>query len=612
MRVPISTKLIVITILLLVGVSVPIAIQSSKYFEKVSIQREEDTNMRYAAARSLEVESLVNAQYEKAKTLATELFQTHNNPSLENRGSLINKDKSWAKITVLKLDGANPTLLEEKFNNEFLDANKIKPLFFQQLRQAQAFPMRELAEGQIAVQSGNIKVGNWPLIPVVTIGFPLVKDTDQRITHLAIVDLHISVLQKPFTEITERTFYLTDSKGQLLAHQDEKLIVGGQDIRALPLVQAALDPNSPTRKQRTYSDPSTRKEFIGAFVKSSFGLIIYSQIDSDVILEPSRAVKRDAFFILGLVLSGAILLVFIFSMSLTSPLETLVSLISLVSKGNFDVKANEKIKSLFRDEVAELAIAFDKMTEGLKERDKVKNLFSKFHGSSVAEDLINSKVGLGGQNREVIVFFSDIRGFTSFSERRPPEEVVEMLNAYFGLMVKIINENGGVVDKFIGDAIMAVWGAPKAGPNDAGNAVTACLEMRKALVPFNEKRIAKGQPPITVGMGLHAGRAISGTIGSDERMEYTVIGNTVNTASRIEASTKAFGADLLVSDEVVKKAGPLFATDLAGAAEVKGRSEALKLYKVRGFKDAGGKITEVVTPYSDYEAEKADKVKIAS
>jgi adenylate cyclase len=169
-----------------------------------------------------------------------------------------------------------------------------------------------------------------------------------------------------------------------------------------------------------------------------------------------------------------------------------------------------------------------------------------------------------------------------------------------------------VVDKFIGDAIMAVWGAPKSSGRDAHHALKACLEMRMGLEALNQKRIERGQPPINIGMGLHAGSAISGTIGSDERMEYTVIGNTVNTGSRIEASTKAFGADLLISDTVYEQIKDDFMIEYAGAAEVKGRSEALKMYKVRGYKDESGNMVEVKTPYSDYEAEHADKVKVAS
>jgi adenylate cyclase len=373
-----------------------------------------------------------------------------------------------------------------------------------------------------------------------------------------------------------------------------------------PLVKKSMSEQTPRRQMR-FQDPDNGTYFIGAYNKTSFGVTVVSQIPEELVLEPAQDAKRQAFFITGLVLSGALFFIFLFSMTLTSPIEKLAGLIGMVSKGNFDVKATSYVKS--HDEVGDLAIAFDHMTDGLKERDKVKNLFSKFHGSSVAEDLINKDIGVGGQSKEVVVFFSDIRGFTAFSEHRSPEQVVAMLNEYFAVMVKVINHHGGVVDKFIGDAIMAIWGAPKGSEEDSRKALRACIEMRKGLADLNEKRIARGEPPLMIGMGLHAGTAISGTIGSDERMEYTVIGNTVNTASRIEASTKAFGADLLVTDDVIAKVGDNFILDYAGAAEVKGRSEAIKMYKVRGYIENGERV-EVRTPYSDYEAEGADKVKI--
>jgi adenylate cyclase len=264
-----------------------------------------------------------------------------------------------------------------------------------------------------------------------------------------------------------------------------------------------------------------------------------------------------------------------------------------------------------RDEVGQLGEAFNHMVDGLVERDKVKNMFSKFHGSSVTDDLLKGELQLGGSKKTVTIFFSDIRGFTKFSEGHTPEQVVEMLNEYFRRMVKIINANGGVVDKFIGDAIMAVWGAPNSGIRDAHNAVKACVEMRRSLLELNELRVSRGQTPLMIGMGLHKGEAISGTIGSEERMEYTVIGDTVNQASRIEAATKAFGTDLLLSEGLAISVAEDFILDEAGTVEVKGKSEPLKLFKVRGYYDASRSPIEVRTPYSEFAAEAADKVKVA-
>jgi len=193
-----------------------------------------------------------------------------------------------------------------------------------------------------------------------------------------------------------------------------------------------------------------------------------------------------------------------------------------------------------------------------------------------------------------------------------PEDVVFMLNEYFEIMVSIVIKNHGIVDKFIGDAIMAVWGAPQSTGDDTYHALKACLEMREALDKLNEIRIARDEDPILIGMGLHYGEALSGAIGSDERMEYTVIGDTVNTAARVEASTKSFGTDLLITGEVINKIEGRFVTDRCGSAEVKGKTNALEYFKVRGYIDEDGTERIVKTPYSDYAAADADKVKIVS
>lgn len=184
-----------------------------------------------------------------------------------------------------------------------------------------------------------------------------------------------------------------------------------------------------------------------------------------------------------------------------------------------------------------------------------------------------------------------------------------MLNEYFEVMVGIINRYGGVVDKFIGDAIMAVWGAPKESPDDTLNAVLACIEMRRSLVELNDRRISRGQDPLTIGIGLHTGRAISGTIGSHERMEYTVIGDAVNMTSRIESSTKAFGTDFLISQAVMDRVQDRILVELAGKATVKGKAEPLNLYYVRGYKDETGKPIVIDTAYCRFEKEQDEKVK---
>jgi len=366
--------------------------------------------------------------------------------------------------------------------------------------------------------------------------------------------------------------------------------------------------SSLAKGETRYVDAKSKETFIASYAQTHFGPAVIAQASEEIILEPARVVRREAFYVTGLVLSGAIFFVFLFSISLTTPIEKLVDVTRQIAFGNFDIKAN--IHS--HDEVGELGRSFDSMVDGLRERNKMKNVLNKFHGSSITEDLMKGDLALGGKKKRVTVFFSDIRDFTKFSEGHTPEEVVEMLNEYFEIMVGIVTKNHGVVDKFVGDAMMAIWGAPNSTGQDEVFAVKACLEMRAALEKLNEIRIGRGQTEIRIGMGLNSGEAISGTIGSSERMEYTVIGDTVNTASRIESSTKAFGTDLLISGETLAAVGPKFVTEFAGAAEVKGKTEPLQMHKVKGYVTDQGDTILVQTKYSDYEASSADKIKKVS
>jgi class 3 adenylate cyclase len=328
---------------------------------------------------------------------------------------------------------------------------------------------------------------------------------------------------------------------------------------------------------------------------------------------PERAILRPLFHILrwnlfiGLTLLAlAIILSSLSALKFSRPIEILTRIIQRIGRGDMTVRAAPKVAT--GDELQVLAESIDQMTAGLVERDKVKGLFSKFHGSSVTEDLLTKDISIGGARKQVTVFFSDIRGFTSLSERQSPEQVVAMLNEYFAVMVKIIVEHGGVVDKFIGDAIMAVWGAPRCTGRDMERALSASLAMRAALAELNDRRRARNEDPLLIGMGLHCGSAISGTIGSDERMEYTVIGDTVNITSRVESSSKVYGEDILVTETLTTGLHQSFAFESVGEINVKGKLEPLRLFKVLGRRDSEGRVIDIKTEFSSYAPDPSAKV----
>jgi adenylate cyclase len=607
MRIPIVFKLVGITVFLLLLGTIPIAYQSAKEFETISVDRESDANRDQARARATEVEGALISYVDKVKIISSLLTKEFTTDA-ERQSALdltFRGDRDLVSVEVIGMDTSKPPV--RLVNDEYLKNYKLDETYIDTLRAGQrrgnSFPFNSVFAGQIEVRNSSVEGG----APLLTIGIPLVMDDSGRFTHIGLAEVRLDRLQSVFANISDRLMFLVDRDGRVLAHPDESKVFSGTTLKDLSIVRVAETSQFREGASR-YQDAKTKEWFRGAFRKTSLNVTVVAVANEEVILEAARGVKRIAFNIAGHVLSVALFLIFVFSITLTAPIEKLVDITSQVAKGNFQVKAN--IRS--RDEVGQLGDAFDTMIVGLQERDKVKSMFAKFHGSSVTEDLMKGDLQLGGSKKHVAVFFSDIRDFTKFSEGHTPEEVVDMLNEYFQIMVGIINRNGGIVDKFIGDAIMAIWGAPNQTDRDPQSAVKACLEMRSALEKLNELRAERGKSAIKIGMGVHYGEAISGTIGSDERMEYTVIGDTVNQASRIEASTKAFGTDLLISDSLLETCQSEFVIEEAGRVEVKGKSKPLTLFKVRGYIDAEGKQTLIRTKYSDYEAGDVDKVKMAS
>jgi len=191
--------------------------------------------------------------------------------------------------------------------------------------------------------------------------------------------------------------------------------------------------------------------------------------------------------------------------------------------------------------------------------------------------------GIRGARRTVTVLMADIAGYSSFSEHREPEEVVEVLNEYFGAMTEVIQDAGGTVDKFIGDGLMAIFGAPLQLPGDgAAPAVDAALDMEAALLGLQERWAARGIPRLDIGIGIHTGEAVVGNLGSHRKMEYTVIGDAVNVAARIESATRSLGRRILISEETLSRIASPPAADDLGPVTVKGREQPVRLFGLGG------------------------------
>ncbi len=281
----------------------------------------------------------------------------------------------------------------------------------------------------------------------------------------------------------------------------------------------------------------------------------------------------------------ALVLARILADSLLEPIHRVTAAVAAVRSGDFQ----QRVRLERSDEIGVLAGAVDEMAEGLAHREAIKDTFRRFVASDVADLLMSGDESVRKPRRiHGTVLFADIRGFTSFSEAMDPERVVDLLNGCFSRLEPVVRRWGGTIDKFLGDGILAVWDVPEprrvAGQEGVSGeelAVRAALGMLEALHAYNEEIQMLGVGPLRMGIGVHSGELVAGPIGSPDRLEYTVIGDVVNTAQRVEAQAR--DAPLLVTDAVAKKL-PTLETIAREPVVLKGKLEPVVLYEVRGFR----------------------------
>lgn len=289
----------------------------------------------------------------------------------------------------------------------------------------------------------------------------------------------------------------------------------------------------------------------------------------------SNAVKSAV--VVGLLFCVIALL---FAQLFLRPIRRLNASAAAVERGDYDAA---KVAVKAGDEFGALATTFNRMVEGVRARERERDIFGRMVSPEVREKLLSGQLTLGGENRRVSVLFTDIRNFSTLSEQLSPQDVVALLNEYLTEMADAVRPWGGHINNFIGDAIVVVFGAPESLPDIEWCAVGAALDMRDRLDALNRRRVALDDPPLATGIGVSTGKVVAGQVGSLERFLYTVIGDAVNVAARLEAMTKEVtGNPVLINAatyEGIRHREGLQIEDL-GLRPVKGRVEPVHVYGV--------------------------------
>ena len=272
----------------------------------------------------------------------------------------------------------------------------------------------------------------------------------------------------------------------------------------------------------------------------------------------------------------AVLLATFLADSVASPLRQLQRAMQKVEGGQLD----EICPVVSNDEIGAVTEGFNRMVAGLREREGIRETFGKYVSPQVRDEILAGRADLTGGLCEVTILFADLRGFSTWAESSPAVEVVQGLNAYFTEMDIAIRANGGLVLQFIGDEIEAVFGAPLADARHADHAVAAALAMQSRLDAWNLIRRANGERELQHGIGIHSGTVLAGNIGSTERMSYTLVGDAVNVASRIETLNKEFGSRILISSATRDQLADPSKLQALSSVLVKGRSAEVQVFRL--------------------------------
>lgn len=470
-------------------------------------------------------------------------------------------------------------------NNRFFISNEIDVSSLENFIEASTQQINRSCMGETIA----LNASPFFYIPVMALFFPWKENgLDQTCVITFSIENMLDILG---TDSVNTTFILNDS-AELLCHPDTAKVLIGESYKNYPLVAAMLRNNESNSDSRqipfSVIDENKKKtDYFGAYQKLSIGdITVLTTVPVDSILEGVRTTRKNNIYLTGIVFFLSVIIILVFTrQGISRHLRKLTEAAEEIKNGNFDTPVFDELSTKRRDEIGVL-------NQSTKDEREFLDVFAKFTNKGVAKSIARKELDFDPHLKDITIFFSDIRGFTAISdgfknrfENDSPREIIGFLNDYMSRMVNCITLSHGNVDKFEGDAIMAVWGIlredslafeklPDSSPEkaeryrkhknhikeDALNAIRGTIAMRYALMKYNKDAAAftkaheneakaKYKPHIRIGCGLNSGRATCGIMGSEDKMEYTAIGDAVNFASRTESSNKPCGTDILITED---------------------------------------------------------------
>ena len=567
-RFSIGAKLIVIiTFIVLISLGSVIALASWLVRADLQILAEEnnfETNRMTASAAQSFFENI----YSNSLTLIRTITASGKDSIVARDAADFFFERNPDAAMIIFSSGEEPDIL---INNYFFESRSVNPSLAESYRSIQEISLIRAAAGETLLVNAARHFG----APLLAVFFPWQYGG-------AGVLFTSGNLSDAFSYGVNQSYLINDS-GDILIHADFEMVRDAVYLSDKSYTKYVW--SRPESESQTLYTDEDGKRYFSAFKKLNFaGAVVVTSVEYDKVFESINATTRRNMYLMITVLSISIIFIWFFAKSISIPLKTLADAAHDIESGKFEISLTPK----GGDEIGVLTHSFQRMCKAL-------GIFGRFTNRDIAVRAMRGEIKPGGLPKHATVFFSDIRGFTSISENftnaypdDASDKIVQWLNAYFTKMIDCVEKTGGVVDKFIGDALMAHWGTAYTTGSvrkDAYNCISAALMMRKELMQMNEGRTKDdpGNPRIWFGCGINTGVVTAGQLGSDIRMEYTVIGDPVNLASRVEALNKPFGTDILIGEDTWRLVRKKFLTVEMPSVKVKGKEKSLRIFAVINF-----------------------------
>jgi len=569
-----------ISLILAVTVSTIIAI-ATYFFKDDSIIRIQENNLNLVGVIGLKVSSDIQSIVSKAEQLVE-----------GNRKNISDSEKKF--VTDLFFKNDKDFVYVGVFNSQDGTLNNETSYYNEDYLIDVAISEEEVKKA-ISINTENIlkAINGTPVILNSTPGFSkpsfllaLPANIDTSTPRLFVILVRLDKISPAFNNKGINTTFMVNGEGKAIAHPIEEVVLSAGNFIDLPIVKEMLTSQVESGLKRF--ENSEGKAFLGSYRRLGFGDAgIISIVSEEKALQAVYKIQETNLYIMGISLCLAMIIVFFFAKSLSRPILSLLSATLEIAKGNFNIG----IKPTTKDEVGLLTSYFVTMGEGLEEREKVKSILgSMIDPVVVKEAMVDMEALKRGKEAEITAFFSDVAGFSTISEQLTSVELAALLNEYLSAMTILLKENEGVLDKYIGDAIVGIFGAPVIVDNHAIKACKASLEMVMKLEDLRNywqknNLYSKEAQEMDARIGLNTGLAKVGFMGTDALASYTMMGDTVNLAARLEAAGKDYGVNVMIAEATKNLVEDEMFLRFLDLVRVKGKNEPVKVYELVAFKN---------------------------